>query len=240
MAIRYLAPPPLNCDAVRAFDRFGIETLGVPGMVLMENAGAAAAELIYERLADPAQDAVVMLCGAGNNGGDGFVIARHLANAGVPVTVVRAVPAERLQGDARTNSDIVMRLHLPEIDASDVAEPAFGVLAAAAIIVDALLGTGAHGAPRGTFAQLIELANAAPHAQRVAIDVPSGLDADTGEVYEPCFRAALTVTMAAPKIGFTRGGGPEVTGSVVTVGIGVPPPPNAPATPENSTRSLDS
>jgi NAD(P)H-hydrate epimerase len=214
----------MTCAQVRAFDRRAIEMLNLPGIVLMENAGRTAAEFIYDELPDPARSNVVILCGPGNNGGDGFVIARHLQNAGVGVTVALAMPPERSTGDAATNLRIYEHLGGRLIDASlpDSAprfEPA--LRRGATAIVDALLGTGAGGAPRGRIAELIRLANSIS-ARRIAVDVPSGLDADSGAVADPCFQADLTITFVAAKVGFSTPTSEAVLGRVIVAGIGVP------------------
>lgn len=227
MCLPYQPPEPLNCAAIRELDRTTIETIGLPGLALMENAGRRCAEEIHTRLTQlgAAPGPVVVLCGPGNNGGDGFVIARHLHNAGYAVRVVLAVPPEKFRGDARTNLDVVAQLALPLYDASDTgseAEPLAGMLAEASVVVDALLGTGATGAPRGRIAELIEQANTVPAPLKVAIDVPSGLDADRGRPATPCFQATLTVTLLAAKVGFAQAAAAAVLGEVVVADIGVP------------------
>lgn len=224
MSIPYEPGEALSCQEIRELDALAIERVGIPGVVLMENAGRAVAEFTYSTLVHPARDRVTILCGPGNNGGDGFVAARHLHNAGVGVDVVLAVPREKSQGDAGVNLRILEKMDLEFIRAfeADGLEAARRAAQAAEVIVDALLGTGATGPPRGTTAALIELANAAPRARRIAIDLPSGLDADRGVAHEPCFRAAATVTMVAPKVGFTTAAAQAVVGRVVVVDIGVP------------------
>jgi hydroxyethylthiazole kinase-like uncharacterized protein yjeF len=227
MHIPYDPGEPLTCQQIRELDRLAIEQIGIPGLVLMENAGRNAAAFIYGTLPDPARSAVLILCGAGNNGGDGFVIARHLHNAGVPVAVVLSAPSERIRGDAETNLRILERMGLRLVRAFEPEglSQARADAEQADLIVDALLGTGSKGAPRGVGAELIQIANAAARARRVAIDIPSGLDADTGEVHEPCFRAYATVTMVAAKVGFAAASAIPVVGRVVVVDIGAPHAP---------------
>ncbi|MBU0639802.1 MAG: NAD(P)H-hydrate epimerase [Planctomycetes bacterium] len=224
MAIPYPPGEALTCRQIRELDVLAIEHVGIPGMVLMENAGRGVAEFVYDKLTDPRSSSVLIMCGAGNNGGDGFVVARHLRNAGVRVVVALAAARARSQGDAGLNLRILERL---DADLRDAFEPA-GLEAVrveaeeADIIVDALLGTGSKGAPRGTMAELIALANAAPRARRIAIDIPSGLDADLGEVAEPCFRADATYTLLAEKLGFATAAARAVLGRVVVGDIGCP------------------
>ncbi len=224
MGIPYPVSQPLTCQQIRELDRAAIEDIGIPGVVLMENAGRATAEFIYRTLVNPAADRVVILCGPGNNGGDGFVVARHLFNAEVPVDVVLAAPPEKTTGDAGINLHILERMGVPFIRAfeADGLEAAREALEDADVVVDALLGTGSSGAPRLAMATLIELANAAGRARRIAIDIPSGLDADRGVPNQPCFRAHATVTMLAPKVGFTTVAAQAVVGRVVVVDIGTP------------------
>jgi hydroxyethylthiazole kinase-like uncharacterized protein yjeF len=214
----------LTCQQIRELDQLAIEQVGIPGIVLMENAGRGVAKFIYGTLVNPPTDRVMILCGPGNNGGDGFVVARHLHNAGVPVGVVLAAPPEKSSGDAGTNLAILQRMKLALIRAFEPEglEAVRQAARRAHVIVDALLGTGSTGAPRGVMAALIELANAAATARRIALDLPSGLDAERGEVHEPCFRADATVTMVAPKAGFLTAAGRQVVGRIVVVDIGLP------------------
>ena len=224
MGIPHEAGEPLTCQQIRELDVLAIEHVGIPGLALMENAGRGTAEFIYDSLIDPKHASVLILCGAGNNGGDGFVVARHLHNAGVNATVALAVPPDRPTGDAAVNLRVVERMNIPLLHAFE-AEGLAQVRAAAEqadVIVDALLGTGSRGAPRGTMGELVEIANAVPRARRIAIDIPSGLDGDTGESHEPCFRADATVTMVAAKAGFVAPQARPFVGRVVVVDIGVP------------------
>ncbi len=224
MGIPYPVGKALTCQEIRELDVLAIEHVGIPGIVLMENAGRGVAEFIYNTLVNPSADRVLILCGAGNNGGDGFVVARHLHNAGVKVDVALAVPPEKSRGDAEINLKILQRMNIEFLRAFEPEglDAVRDATRAADVIVDALLGTGSSGAPRKALATMIEFANTAPHARRIAIDIPSGLDADKGEVHEPCFRAAATVTMVAPKVGFQSPAAREVVGRVVTVDIGTP------------------
>ncbi|MGD8450746.1 MAG: NAD(P)H-hydrate epimerase [Phycisphaerae bacterium] len=224
MTVREPVGEPLTCQQIRELDVLTIEHVGIPGLVLMENAGRGVAEFIHGSLVDPLQSHVVLLCGAGNNGGDGFVVARHLHNAGVTAIVALAVPPDRPRGDAAVNLRIIERMSLPLIN---VFEPdGLRVLKAEAeqadVIVDALLGTGSRGAPRNTAADMVRIANAAVRPRRVAIDLPSGLDGDTGEMNEPCFRAHATVTMVAAKTGLVTPAARAAVGRLLTVDIGVP------------------
>ena len=224
MSIPYPQGTALTCQEIRELDALAIENVGIPGVVLMENAGRRTAEFIYSSLIDPSADRVAILCGSGNNGGDGFVVARHLRNAGVHVDVILAGAREKSVGDAGVNLRILerMKFGLIEANTDDGLIAADAAIGAADIVVDALLGTGSTGSPRGLSARLIELANASDSGRRIAIDIPSGLDGDSGVVHKPCFVAAATVTMIAPKVGFEVASARAVVGRVVCVDIGTP------------------
>lgn len=214
---------PLTRAEVREIDRRSIDEFGLPGIVLMENAGRNAAALLHER-APVARVAIV--CGKGNNAGDGFVIARHLVNLGHDVRLLLACDPAEYRGDAAINWHVVEKMAIPAdrlTDASpDVWERALG---GADWIVDALLGTGASGAPRGAIATAIEAVNAVAardHVAVFAVDLPSGLDCDTGETPGPCTRANLTGTFVAPKVGFARPGAAAWLGEVRVLDVGHP------------------
>jgi NAD(P)H-hydrate epimerase len=224
VGIPYEVRAPLSCEQVRRLDVLAMEHYGIPGLLLMENAGRGIAEFVYACLVNPSAARVLVLCGAGNNGGDGFVVARHLHNAGVAVRLALAVTPERMRGDAEVNLRIAERMEIPRLLAFEAAGLAAVRVEAeqADVIVDGLLGTGSKGAPRGVLGELIVLANGATRARRVAIDLPSGLDGDTGAPAEPCFRADATVTMLVGKTGLYAPAAREYVGRVVVVDIGVP------------------
>jgi len=217
--------PAATRDEIRDFDRYAIETLGVPGIVLMENAGRQIAEVARAMLAGRAKPRVVILAGPGNNGGDGFVVARHLAMAGIRAEVVLLVPREKTTGDADTNLRILETLGFQiRVLAGDI-EAALRelvpLLAKADLVVDGLLGTGTRGEIREPYASAIGAVNEAKRPV-LAIDIPSGLDPDTGKPLGPTICATKTVTMAAVKVGFRTPGAAEYTGEVVLADIGVP------------------
>jgi NAD(P)H-hydrate epimerase len=211
---------PLTRDEVRDIDRRANETLGLPGIVLMENAGRGAAELLIELgIGGP----VTVVTGKGNNGGDGFVIARHLANHGYEVRVLLFADPHALTGDAATNYHVLRAARMSIRNCAAQSDPAQwrNDLASASWIVDALLGTGARGAVREPFVTVIEQVNTA-RVPILAVDLPSGLDCDTGEPLGPCVRAAHTATFVAPKRGFDAPGAAAFTGKVHVIDIGVP------------------
>jgi hydroxyethylthiazole kinase-like uncharacterized protein yjeF len=224
MSIPYQPGDALTCQEIRELDILAIEHVGIPGIVLMENAARAVAECIYQTLLDPTSSRVLFLCGPGNNGGDGLVAARHLRNAGVQVAVVLAAARDKYRADAALNLAIYERMEGVLFNAADDQQrkEIEAQIGSSDVIVDALLGTGSSGAPRGVLAGLIKSANAARRARRVAVDIPTGLDADSGEVHEPCFRADATVTFVAAKVGFAGVAARRVLGRVVVADIGVP------------------
>ena len=208
---------------VREVDRRAIEEFGLPGIVLMENAGRGAAALLHERAP---QARVGIVCGKGNNAGDGFVIARHLANLGHDVRLLLACDPAELRGDAALNWHVVDRMRLPTTRLEAATQGDWErTLAGADWIVDALLGTGAVGPPRGAIATAIAAVNAVAGrggARVLAVDLPSGLDCDSGVVAEPCIRADCTATFVAPKVGFETRAARGVLGEVRVVDIGAP------------------
>ena len=212
---------------VREVDRRAIEEFGLPGLVLMENAGRNAAALLHAAVPE---GAIAIACGKGNNAGDGYVMARHLENMGRDVRLLLAADPAEHGGDAAVNWSVVERAGIPRhLLATGSAADWDRWLAGAACIVDALLGTGAAGPPRGAIAVAIGAISAATTAAdrrrpaRVfAVDLPSGLDCDTGTAAGDCVRADLTATFVARKIGFDRPGASGWTGEVHVVDIGVP------------------
>lgn len=209
----------------RRYDQLAMGEYGIPGVVLMENAGRGCVDVLAESgLGGP----VLILAGTGNNGGDGWVMARHLTNMGFRTAVVLAGDAARIQGDAKVNFQIARKMGVPT-RAWDGAESSQALRRIAiefcegepVWIVDALLGTGAVGNPREPYASLIRAANAMA-ARRMAIDLPSGLDCDTGEPADPTFRADVTCTMVAPKLGFANPAAVGYVGHVCCIDIGAP------------------
>ncbi len=210
----------------RAVDAAAIERCGFSGMVLMENAGRGVVELLLDwdpALAEAGAAPIAILCGKGNNAGDGFVIARHLEIRGACPRVFLLFPSEELRGDALQNYEILRHTNVPIVDLSktdDLQAQLQSQTADAAWIVDAMLGTGAHGEPREPIRSAITWMNQ-HKGKRLAIDVPSGLDCDTGQPAECCVRADHTCTFVAPKIGFATAG--NILGQLHVVSIGIPP-----------------
>jgi len=204
---------------VRDFDKHAIEQLGIPSVVLMENAGRGVAQVLHVL---GIRGPVVIACGKGNNGGDGLVIARHLANAGCDVSVLLFARPSELSPDAAIQWNVVQKMRLPaQIALQPLDEMTLATsFAKAEWIVDALFGTGLTGPVRSPFDRIITLINGSP-ARVLAVDIPSGLDADTGEPLGPTIRAEHTVTFVAPKLGFRNPAAAAFTGQVHVADIGV-------------------
>jgi hydroxyethylthiazole kinase-like uncharacterized protein yjeF len=217
----------MSRDEVRAFDSWAINELGIAGVVLMENAGRSCAELIEEELARVDEARVCIFCGTGNNGGDGFVIARHLLNDKIDVRVAICGEAAKIKGDAKINLDLLTGLgqSVGQLDLGDAGLDAQVARFAEGsnIIVDAIFGTGLAGKVRGDYKRLIEAINA-QGKPIVAVDIPSGVDCDTGMSLGAAIKAKSTVTFVAVKKGFAQN--PEsarYTGEVYVASIGVEP-----------------
>jgi len=212
----------LSREQSRSMDRIAMEEFGIPGIILMENAGRGCADLLIAQGICPSSP-VVICCGKGNNAGDGFVMARHLEVQGIPVEVLMFSSPKEFSGDAATNFRIVSRtdipihqLNLPEDEAQLCKH-----LQHASWIVDALLGTGTHGVLREPYKTIIQKINQSGRPV-FSIDVPSGLDCDLGSPIDGCVQATLTATMIALKPGFRSSAAKKVTGKIHIVEIGVP------------------
>jgi hydroxyethylthiazole kinase-like uncharacterized protein yjeF len=215
--------PLATAAEMRRADRRAIEDLGVPGVVLMENAGRGAADLI-ERVLGPARGRrVAVVAGKGNNGGDGFVVARHLAGRGATVEVWLVAAVADVGGDARVNLAILgpAGIALTEVRGGDGLEALGRALSGADVIVDALLGTGASGAASGPLAGAIEAINRAGRPV-VALDLPSGLATDDGTEPGPVVRADLTVAFGLAKPALYLLPGALRAGRVEVADLGVP------------------
>jgi NAD(P)H-hydrate epimerase len=219
-------PATLTRDEARAFDAWAIERLGLPGMVLMENAGRTCADLIRGRLAGIPGAKVCLFCGTGNNGGDGFVIARHLLNGGLVPTVVVCGDPDKIKGDARANLDVLRRMGQPievlDPDGPQVEARVRALAQGCAWIVDALFGTGLRGEVALSYARLIAAVNQLGQ-EILAVDIPSGLDCDSGRPLGAAIRAAHTVTFVAMKKGFLSPEARPYLGEVTVASIGIAP-----------------
>jgi NAD(P)H-hydrate epimerase len=237
----------LTREQSRRVDHIAIHEYGIHSLVLMENAGRGVVDVLLGidpslgRVRETHQPgdagnglvrfthpSVAILCGKGNNAGDGFVIARHLAIRGVDARVVLLCPPTELAGDARVNYEILARAAAPLVDASAAALDAAALeraldrhVGGAAWLVDAMLGTGATGEPREPFRTAIAWMNR-QSGRRLAVDVPSGLDCDTGAAAAATVRASVTCTFVAAKPGLVAASTAEFVGQLHVVSIGVP------------------
>ena len=205
--------PLVGAAGMRALDRHTIETLGVPGELLMESAGRAVAEAVLALRASGT--AVLVVCGPGNNGGDGLVAARHLHALGVPVRAALVAPEAKLSRDAGANLARARAARVP-IDGPRFRAPQGGV------VVDAIFGTGLARVVAGPAAAAIRRLRGARAGSRVvAVDLPSGLDADTGQPLGAAVHADVTVTLGLPKLGLALEPGRTLAGRVVVARIGI-------------------
>ena len=216
--------PSLTREQVRAVDRCAIEILGVPSVVLMENAGRNAAHIAWDVLARARARKVAIVAGAGNNAGDGFVIARHLDNFGGDVTSFLTAPEGKFTPDAATNFRILQQMNCAIEDLHADLTALGERLAEFDLVIDALGGTGIQGALHGQIAQAVEAVNQAARPV-LAVDIPTGLDCDTGQAQGPIILADATVTFVARKVGFDNPASTRYTGPVHVVDIGVPAEP---------------
>src|SRR3990170_466313 len=199
--------PAVTAEQMREVDRIAVEELGLLLIQMMENAGSRLAELAIRRF-EP--DTVAVLCGRGGNGGGGLVAARHLANRGVSVSMALSEDEDDLGEVPRHQLSILERMGMPiETEPRE-----------ADLVLDALIGYALRGDPRGRSAELIGWANAQA-APVCSLDVPSGLDATTGAIGDPCVRATATLTLALPKTGLTVAR--EVVGELYLAAIAIPP-----------------
>ncbi len=209
---------------MQALDRETIEDVGIHGLILMENAGRGTAEIIMSTFGQElSQKGALVVAGPGNNGGDGFVIARHLVQAGHDVHVISLAPDEKFRGDALVNLGIVRNLGIPVTlcVSEEVLLENYAAFEQAGVIVDALFGTGLGRPLAGRFAQAVGYMNRV-EAPVISVDIPSGLSSDTGLPLGAAVEADVTCTMAMPKIGHVSWPGCEYTGTLHIIDIGIP------------------
>ena len=213
----------LNSAQMREADRRTIDDIGIPSLVLMENAGRQTVVAMEAVHSDLAERQVAVLCGRGNNGGDGFVVARTLAQRGVDVSVFLLGRVADVRGDARTNLEILGRLGITVVEVADSQawELHFSEVSDCTLIVDAIFGTGLNAPLSGLIESVVADVNASG-IPIVAIDLPSGLSADSPEPIGPSIEAGLTVTLAAPKLPLVLPPAEMRAGDIVIADIGIP------------------
>lgn len=214
----------LTAEEMQKLDQTAINQLGIPGVVLMENAGLQVVEEIHSLLGGLKGKTITVFAGKGNNGGDGFVVARHLLNAGAEVKVLVLADVSEIAGDARINLDVLQAMGhkvYPIINPNSLNIVKLAMVYTD-LIVDAIFGTGFKGAVSEHVGSIIEIINSAGKPV-VAVDIPSGLEANTGRTRGPCIKAASTVTFAYAKIGQLIEKGPEYVGKLTVADISIPP-----------------
>ncbi len=215
--------PVTTAQEIRALDEATIKGLGLPGVVLMEHAGFGVLLHMEDYFGDLRGKRILVVCGKGNNGGDGFVVARWAMSRGARVEVVLLTTLEQLKGDALVNASVFHRLYPERLHwLTEDTKTLEGLLGWSEIVVDGILGTGLSSSARGLAAQAIDLINSSGRPV-VAIDIPSGLSTDTGWIPGPAVDADLTVTFGLPKVAHYTFPAADLVGDVRVVDIGIPP-----------------
>ncbi|MBW1743527.1 MAG: NAD(P)H-hydrate dehydratase [Deltaproteobacteria bacterium] len=214
----------VTAQQMKDMDRLTIESFGIPGIVLMENAARGTTDALFRHFPNVRDLKVGVAAGHGNNGGDGFVIARYLAGANVPVDVYLLSKRKKVKGDAAANLKLLDRMKVRVHEVTDVTrfESYQDAMKSCDLWIDAMLGTGLTSDVRGLFKEMILFLNAL-QKPILAVDIPSGLDSDTGKPRGCCVQATVTVTFGLPKIGHVVLPGSEFVGKLEVVDIGIPP-----------------
>ena len=213
---------PITSEQMYRIEENGHSVLGMRRLLMMENAGHGLADFVAHKFKNLKNKKIVVICGTGNNGGDGFVAARHLVGHGARITVIfLGTPSELRTEEARVNWSIIEKMDSIElIFGNDVTNEVKSKIAKAFIILDSIFGTGIKGEIREPYASAIDTINNSK-AYVLAVDVPSGFDPNTGQIHEKCIKANATVTFHRPKVGLAKG--KKYTGPVHVEWIGIPP-----------------
>jgi len=204
----------VSVKEMQELDRVAIEDKDIPSITLMENAGRAVSDIALSELKNIKNKKVAVFCGSGNNGGDGFVVARHLFNKGIDVSVYLIGRRANLKNDPKLNAEALDKIG---VEIREISAP---VSLDHGLIIDAIFGIGLRGEVKEPAKSIISDLNKRSITM-ISVDVPSGLDADTGEILGVSVKAGITVTMQFPKQGFYKNKGPEYTGKIITVDIGL-------------------
>jgi NAD(P)H-hydrate epimerase len=212
----------ITAEEMKKVDKAAIDEFGIPSLILMENAGRGAADIAYNMLLDK-KDKVVCVCGKGNNGGDGFVCARHLINKGINIVIFLTCKRDQLKGDAKINFSILEKMNASvyELAKKDDFKNLENEIINSGLVIDAIFGIGITGNIRDSYSRLIQTINE-NKKKALAIDLPSGLDATEGNVLGVCVKADKTATFAAVKTGLVKNQGPSFCGEVIVVDISIP------------------
>ncbi len=213
----------LDAERMKILDQKAQDEYGIPGLILMENAGLRAFEVAYELLKKRKSKSVFLFCGPGNNGGDGFVVARHLLNRNVKVRIFLLSSSADIRGDALVNYRILEKMGAQIISLPSVPylRNASAALNKAGLIIDAIFGIGLNRVIDGFIGEIICEINSAD-VPVLSLDVPSGLCANTGKVFGTCIVAHTTVTFGAAKKGFYKADGPKKVGKLIVADISLP------------------
>jgi ADP-dependent NAD(P)H-hydrate dehydratase / NAD(P)H-hydrate epimerase len=209
----------ISAAEIHKMDESALRDYSMPGLLLMENAGRSVSEIISKEY-KPCK--VLIFSGKGNNGGDGLVVARHLANHGYSVQVALLEDPAGLKGDPLLNFQILSKMNISRVLMATISEEEISVYCRKSdLVVDAIFGVGIHSSVGGIFEKAIHAINGRQRPV-VSIDIPSGLDADTGQVHGVAVKATKTVTLALPKRGLFVGEGPRYAGEIEVADIGIP------------------
>ncbi|HBG61988.1 MAG: NAD(P)H-hydrate epimerase [Omnitrophica WOR_2 bacterium GWF2_38_59] len=206
---------------VQKIDDIAINKYGIASIVLMENAGRAVSQEVKRMLPKNKKAKVVIVCGSGNNAGDGLVVARHLNEMDADVKIFMLGGSENLKNDAKINYEIARKLNIQATEVKSVNKAMIDEIKKADVTVDAIFGVGLNRDLAGTFYEAVEVINEFSK-KVVSVDIPSGLDGTNGTVYGICVQADKTVTFSLPKKGLLCGQGIKFSGKVVVADIGIP------------------
>ncbi len=214
----------LTSKEMKEIDNITINEIGIPGCVLMENAGIQIYRAIEKKFPDLKKEKISIIAGPGNNGGDGLVVARHLFNKGIIPNIYLIASKEKVKGDARINLDIAEKigLKIQEVNSEKTWNLYKDEISSSTLIIDAIFGTGLTRPAEGLFKKIIEDINKIS-AFKVSVDIPSGLSSDTHQIIGPCVKADLTVTLGAPKIAHVFPPAEEYIGELIVADISIPP-----------------
>ncbi len=211
----------VTVNETQALDKYAIEVMGIPSLVLMENAGRQVAQEVLNYLKGKKNAVVHVFCGLGNNAGDGLVVARHLMNHAVKLKVFLIGHESQLKHDAAVNFRILRNIRCPLKEISRLDESIRRETSSACVIVDAIFGVGLNREIAEPYRSIITFLNSLDKFI-ISVDVPSGLDATKGKIYGVCVKASKTVTFSFSKTGFLKNAGPRCAGQVLVVDVGIP------------------